>query len=74
MARTNGIEVTELGQGNGGINCNNCGCRVQIVRNASDIRDVWTAIDRMRNWVIVSSGSVLLFVLTAIVNYIISKI
>lgn len=53
------------------MNCpENCGCKVMMNRNAKDIQRIWKAINWMTKSVIVSSGMVILFIVTSVVNYI----
>jgi len=47
----------------------NCGCKITMNRNTQDIQRIWKAINWMTKSVIVSSGMIILFVLTSAVNY-----
>lgn len=52
------------------MNCpTNCGCKQMVKRNAEDIQRIWKSIERMVGWVIASSGTVIVFVLTVFVKF-----
>lgn len=46
-----------------------CGCDTRITRNEEDIKQLWKSINRMIGWVITSSGAVIVFVLTILINF-----
>lgn len=50
------------------------GLESRVMRNEKDVQRIWTAIDRMKNWVIVSAACVILYFGLAVFNFVLSRL
>lgn len=58
----------------GVVNCQNIrACTIIMDRNSTDIQSVWKSIDRMKTWVIMGSGSMMISLGVVLFQYFLNK-